>query len=281
MPMQALRSLTHTSLSDVWRLAFQCPRTLARLNAPPSLFSVEAISRLFPEVTPSSAEACRLEFLEDTRLFNELDKHMIETRRRRTFWPEWSEFLYMIVRIRKPRIVFETGVFDGRSSAVILSALSANRQGALVSVDLPATEVIEGSTDSMPDTTLPTNFQPGWAVPDYLRQRYKLVLGDSKRLLPRLFVEYPEIDIFFHDSLHTFEHQYFEYTLSWPHLSSSGLLLSDDIFWSSAFYKFSKQKHKRYVRVGDFGALRKETVMTHAGPEASETDKHPEWPIGR
>ena len=82
-------------------------------------------------------------------------------------------------------------------------------------------------------------------------------LGDSKEWLPRLYEEFPNIDIFFHDSLHTFQHQYFEYSTAWPHLSAGGLLLSDDIFWSRAFHKFTREKGKTYMNVSGFGAIRK------------------------
>jgi len=107
----------------------------------------------------------------------------------------------MAVRFARPRMVLETGVFDGRSSAVILQALHDNDNGTLVSIDLPATDTIDGSTHRMQDTSLPPGCQPGWAIPDYLRGRHRLELGDSKELLPALFEEYADVDIFLHDSL--------------------------------------------------------------------------------
>jgi len=182
---------------------------------------------------------------------------MVEKRHRRIVFRGWYEFLYMAVRFSKAQIVFETGVFDGHTSAVIIQALNDNGDGTLISVDLPAYEVIEGSTNRMAETTLPSKCEPGWIVPDYLKERYRLIVGDSKYLLPKLFEQYTKIDIFLHDSMHTFQHQYFEYTIAWPHLRAGGLLLSDDIFWSPAFHRFCKEKHRRYVHLGGFGAIRK------------------------
>lgn len=259
-----MQKLANVSVAKLWVLVSKPWVIPARLAAPPALSNIDAILALFPDLTPAKAEACRIEFLRNNQFFEELNKNMVEKRHRRMVCVGWNEFLYMAVRFGKPQIVFESGVFDGQSSAVILQALNDNGNGTLVSVDRPAVETIKCSTHRMMESTLPPNCQPGWAIPEYLRKQHRLVLGDSKERLPQLFKEYLKIDIFFHDSLHTFEHQYFEYTVAWPHLSEGGLLLSDDIFWSHAFYRFCKEKSKPYVRVlrslgslGGFGAVRK------------------------
>jgi hypothetical protein len=51
----------------------------------------------------------------------------------------------------------------------------------------------------------------------------------------------------------------FEYEVAWPHLRPTGLLLSDEIFWSAAFYRFCMKQSVRYVNagVGGFGIVRK------------------------
>jgi len=228
-----------------------------RLKAPPSLSSIDAIVVLFPGSTLASAEAYRREFLRSNQFFGELNNNMVEKRDRHVILEGWHEFLYVLVRLAKAQIVFETGVFDGLSSAIILQALNKNSDGMLVSVDLPATKTIKWSTHRMPETTLPPSCQPGWVIPDYLRERHCLVLGDSKELVPDLFKEHGKIDIFLHDSLHTFEYQWFEYSTAWPHLSEGGFLLSDDIFWSPAFHRFCKERNRTYVRIDAFGAAKK------------------------
>jgi predicted O-methyltransferase YrrM len=241
----------------IWRWG-RSPATIpVVLAAPESLSNLDAVCALFSGTDRSQAESFCLEFLRNSKFFEELNRNFVEKRHRRTNCDGWKEFLYMTVRMARPNIMVETGVFDGVSSAVILQAMRDNGCGELISVDLPATETIQGSTNSMPDTTLPPNVSPGWTVPDYLREHYHLILGDSRELLPEIWDQYPKIDIFFHDSLHTFEHMYFEYATAWPHLATGGLLLSDDIFWSTAFHKFCKEKGKVYVNVDGFGAVRK------------------------
>jgi predicted O-methyltransferase YrrM len=235
------------------------------MERPPASSITEALSFLFEDANPETITTLRRELIRNHRFFNEINAKFVEKRNRRLHCEGCREFLYLVIRFRKPNVVLETGVFDGTSSAVILQALCDNGSGTLVSVDLPAAEkAIPLSTDTMRETTLPPHCQPGWIVPDYLRERYRLVLGDSKSMLPQLLEEYSTIDIFLHDSLHSFEHQYWEYTTAWPYLSKGGLLLSDDIFWSPAFHRFCREKRRPYVYLarvgavkGGFGAARK------------------------
>lgn len=253
-----MQKLANVSLAKLWGLISKPWRISVLLTAPSIIPNINAVLSLFPDLALSSVEACRLEFLRNSKFFEELNKKMVEKRHRRIICREWDDFLYMVVRFLKPQVVFETGVFDGKSSAIILQALNDNNDGLLISVDLPAVEAIKSSTNYMLEATLPPGSQPGWVIPDYLKKRHRLVLGDSKILLLQLFKEYAKVDIFFHDSLHTFEHQYFEYTTAWPYLSEGGILLSDDISWSPAFHRFCKKKSKNYKRLrGGFGAVRK------------------------
>jgi predicted O-methyltransferase YrrM len=238
-------------ISNPWRIPLA-------LN-PPNVHvkSVDAATAFLPDLTQQQARALRLEFLRDEAFFAKINEAMIARRERHALFLPWNEFLYILIRVLQPRIMFETGVFDGQSSAVILRALHENKKGTLVSVDLPATSTMYESTHRMPESMLPADCQPGWIIPDYLRDRHQLFLGDSKKLLPELFEKNPEVDIFMHDSMHTFEYMYFEYKLAWPHLTNQGVLLSDDIFNNAAFFKFSKEHRRPDVCLGGFGAVRK------------------------
>jgi predicted O-methyltransferase YrrM len=244
--------LKRASAADVKRWITTMP---AVISAPKTLKTVNGLCTVFPRVSRSEAEALEAEFFSDP-LHDQLEAAMQEKRNCKLTWQEWHPFLYGAVRILKPRRVMETGVFDGRSSVVILSAMERNQLGELVSIDLPAKEEIPGATDRMCQglqTTLPKNCDPGWLVPEYLRERQRLHLGDSRKLLPDLLNQ--PLDIFLHDSLHTYSHQIFEYVSAWPHIIKGGLLLSDDIFWSAAFHRFARSKRVSYANLGDFGAI--------------------------
>ena len=135
-----------------------------------------------------------------------------------------GRFLYLLIRSLKPDIMIETGVSSGESSSYILQAMRDNNKGKLYSIDLPAAIVEKGLT-----TIIPEGESSGWAIPEYLRDRWEINLGSSEELLLPLLKKLEKIDIFFHDSLHTYDHMFFEYTTSWDFIKKNGVLISDDI----------------------------------------------------
>jgi Methyltransferase domain len=253
-----LKRLANVSPAIMWRMLSRPRMIPMMLTAPSAAISTHAAIRaLFPEMSAESITTFVRDLITNDRFFSELNRNLAARRYRRTTCSGWHEFLYLGVRCTRPNIVIETGTFDGESSAAILQAMADNGAGMLISVDLPAVDTIDGSTQCMRETRLPPGLPSAWVVPDYLRDRFSLVLGDSRLLLPGILKKHPRIEIFVHDSLHTFDHQYFEYSTAWPHLADGGLLVSDDIFWSHAFHKFCRAQRRKYVSLEGFGAVRK------------------------
>jgi predicted O-methyltransferase YrrM len=253
------RALAQLSLAGLSRYAAEPWRIPVFFTRPREQRSFTAfILELFEGLEDGDVEARSSELAGNERFHSALDHKHTEVRGDRVPSGPWWELLYLVVRFAKPRLSVETGVFDGVSSAVILQALADNGGGELISIDLPAVETIAGSTHQMGNTTtLPPGQQPGWIIPDFLREQHRLLLGDSKELLPRVFEEHPEIDLFLHDSLHTYQHQLFEYQSAWPRLKEGGLLLSDDIYSSAAFHRFSRAVGRPYLWLERFGAVKK------------------------
>ena len=163
---------------------------------------------------------------------------------------EAKKLLYLAVRALKPELVVETGPFNGAASAFLLQALEDNGAGRLLSFDLP------DAADAL-SVPLPPGREPGWLVPDRLRHRFELVLGDVRSTLrPRLDAERP-VDLFFHDSLHTTRQMLFEYRVAWRRLRPGGVLISDDVSWNRAFWAFTKLHRVAFLHVGEVGVTRK------------------------
>jgi len=143
-------------------------------------------------------------------------------------------FLYFLCRILKPKIVVETGVAYGFSSIYILKALEQNNSGKLYSID--------------------SIFRPwqsekmiGSVIPEKLRNRWNLILGSSNEKLQELFDSLDDVDIFIHDSLHTYKNMMFEFECAKNNIKN-GMIISDDILDNDAFHDFtSREKMKNIV----------------------------------
>ena len=146
--------------------------------------------------------------------------------------------LYAIIRSLKPEVVLETGVASGLSSAYMLLALEENKKGKLYSIDLPFEE---GSESGEWASLLPKGEQSGWLIPQNLRHRWVLKLGRSSEVMPAILEQLKPIDIFLHDSDHSYECMNREYQAAWPCLKYSGLLLSHDIEQNDAFPEFCRE----------------------------------------
>jgi hypothetical protein len=159
--------------------------------------------------------------------------------------------LYLFVRRFRPSHIVETGVEYGFSSAHLLQGLADNGVGDLVSIDLPTTDPKGHLSDGRWDGAHVKAVElTGAAIPDALRSRWELMLGDSRELLPKV-LERHRIDIFLHDSDHAAAAMTLEYRTAWDRLAEGGLLLSDDINLNRAFDEFASEHARTPYRWSD------------------------------
>lgn len=167
---------------------------------------------------------------------------------------------YSIVRLLKPTILVETGGTPGSSSAFMLRAMERNNSGTLVTLDLPNLsdmKEIKTEGEKLWYSVIPKDLPPGWGVPSDLKARHVQVLGDARETLPDVLKQYPQFDIFIHDSDHSYEHMTWEYQMAWPHIKSGGLLCSDDVSIHTAFDDFGREVGLPTICYNSFGAIRK------------------------
>lgn len=256
-PSGVLSAFSRLSLAGIWEILKNPLLVPMRLSRNSRASISEITEFIFPGVEKSLAESYRTKFLLNRDFFSALDDRFVRVRGRRVRLDGWFELLYVLIRLKKPARVLETGIFDGHSSAVILQALKDNSGGELISIDLPAHGAIPFSTSRMEDAVLPSGEKPGWVIPDNLRSRHRLILGDAKEYLSVVLEEVKSIDVFLHDSLHTFGHQWFEYVTAWPYLSRGGLFLSDDVFWNTAYHRFCRSQGIGYMVHCGLGVAKK------------------------
>jgi predicted O-methyltransferase YrrM len=169
--------------------------------------------------------------------------------------PNYGPVLYAAARILRPAVVVETGVGSGVSSTFFLSALEKNGEGRLYSIDLPTPR----------ESLLPAGLQTGWLVPDRLRPRWELTLGDARLHLPPTLHRLGRVDLFYHDSDHSYGHMTWEYTVAYPHIRRGGLLLSDDVTSNDAWDEFTSGLDGPTARINRTGVHHKRGDRTPPG----------------
>jgi len=147
-----------------------------------------------------------------------------------------ARLCYVCCRLVKPGLVLETGVAYGVTSAFILEAMAANDHGALHSVDLP------------PLGPQVSDYV-GVLVADGVRNRWTLHRGVTKRVLPRLLPTLGPIDMFVHDSLHTYKNISMELDLVTPRLTSKSIVIADDVHENVAFEEWVGRQKPTFVGV--------------------------------
>ena len=149
-----------------------------------------------------------------------------------------SMALYLLVRLLHPNVVVETGVANGVSTAIVLNAIERNQCGTLFSIDVRS--------------------DVGGLLTERERRGWNLIV--LKHPLERKFagamVALPPIDLFLHDSNHSYRWQKMEYSNALCRLSCSGILLSDDIDASWAFSDVVKgRKLTKVAKLLDSGKM--------------------------
>lgn len=138
---------------------------------------------------------------------------------------------YALFRELKPDLVVETGTCAGSMSSYIVAALHRNGKGRMISIDLPP------SANKMPTLDGLRDEDVGFLIPEEYRDHWTLVRGDAKALLPGIMME-NDVDVFFHDSLHTRTHMAFELAVARAFMKEGSAILSDDTLTNHSFWKF-------------------------------------------
>ncbi len=233
-------------------LDLKARRKLSRIK----MNEVEFVSRLIPWVETAEVQAYFDEIRDNITLYNHLELAMAAHKAPAKsiiggIDLDEAEIIYALVRLMKPDTIVETGVSGGVTSTFILEALSANGKGRLFSVDLPIAALVDDGLKNW----WPKGKQPGWLIPEALRERWTLVLGKSEERLRPLLTKLGEIDIFLHDSLHTFRNERFEHNSAWPFIRLDGVLLSHDV--SLPYLELCRMMGVSPIRYKKLGGIRK------------------------
>lgn len=148
--------------------------------------------------------------------------------------------MYSVIRERKPNVVIETGMGSGVSTTSILSAMK--KHGRLISID-PGIPYGKGDREV------------GFLIPSNLRSNLEYIQGTSTERLVGVLDSLASLDVFFHDSDHSYQNVMFELNSVWPKIRKNPLILIDNYDWSNAAKDFAKEKNLKLRNIADDLAL--------------------------
>lgn len=148
--------------------------------------------------------------------------HRVITVHDGTITREAGLLLYGLIRERKPSTVLETGVYNGFSTAIILSALNKNKKGELYSTDIK---------DGV-----------GRFVKNMDTHRWHKCIGSPKNILKKTLKKIHRLDMFVHDSDHSYENMTYEFNQAYKKMKGRGIIMSDDVDMNNAFWDFSSTR---------------------------------------
>jgi hypothetical protein len=167
------------------------------------------------------------ELEDDSHLTDHLSKRLSSNPRRRICaqQPHWARRSgwYAIVRATQPNHVVETGTHLGLGSCVIAAALLRNGHGRLTTIDIDP--------------------EAGYLIGEPWASVIDRRVGNSVEMLGTL----PDIDIFLHDSLHTYDYETRELAAVESQLRGDAVVLSDNAHESSALSDWAERSGHHYL----------------------------------
>jgi predicted O-methyltransferase YrrM len=150
--------------------------------------------------------------------------------------------LYGLTRWLRPAVIVESGGYIGMSSAFILKALADEKL----------------TTAKLYSVELSQECEQGALIPDELRSAsdaFVPMRGRLEDFLKRNEIP-SSVDMFLHDSSHSYRHMLWEFRQFWPRLRDGGLLVSHDVQMNAAFPEFVADTYAHDKKTGRRDAQR-------------------------
>jgi hypothetical protein len=139
---------------------------------------------------------------------------------------------YGVVRLKKPRLVIETGVDRGLGSAILCRALMRNSD--------------EGFTGEYLGTEI--NPRAGHLLAEPLTQFGRIAYGDSVETLKTVT---GAIDIFVNDSDHSAEYEALEYEVIAAKLGENSIVLGDNSHVTDKLFQFAVRRGRQFLHFAE------------------------------
>lgn len=138
-----------------------------------------------------------------------------------------ATFLFDYVVKIMPQIIVETGVANGITTQVIQAAIDSS-------------EVEFHSIDTNPNCAKVNSSSKNWTFHHLKGKNLKVAFRNILKSVP-------QVDLWIHDSDHSYIWQKFEYNLALKRLNPGGVLISDDVDFSQAWGELVSSKEIGFI----------------------------------
>lgn len=216
-----------------------------------------SLSRFIYQDNDFRNEPFRLSLYEDSKLDYPVVRHTLGWSTRK----KHLDFLYNYVRELKPKIIFETGTFEGHGTFAMCAAAHANNNGAKVFTFDYDGDPIQDESGSVS--------QDEWLALKEIRannlaliqERYPncgltFTDGDTRQVLPDVALQVGGWDFWYQDSMHYAEGIRQEWDIMAPYANAQSLVIFDDVSRRNGFsrwFKSTQTPRWKFKPCRDFG----------------------------
>ena len=141
-------------------------------------------------------------------------------------------FLYEHIINTKPKIIIETGTFQGQGTYVMANAANNNNNGCeIYTIDYDGDPTLKLEKDKWLDLKRIRNDNLEKIKKDFPNVNVNYIEGDSREILKTLFENntIEKVDLFCQDSMHFIEGIQSEWKLVEPYIQTNSYIIFDDL----------------------------------------------------
>tara|TARA_B110000208_G_scaffold2526_1_gene3311 strand:+ start:385 stop:984 length:600 start_codon:yes stop_codon:yes gene_type:complete len=176
-----------------------------------------------------------------------------------------AEQLYNHILKTKPKIILETGTFEGQATYVMANACNNNNNKCIIyTIDYNGDPTLELNKEKWLNLEKIRNNNLEKIKNDFKNVEVKFIEGDSREVLKTLFSNHNinNVDLFYQDSMHFIEGIQAEWNLVESYINTNSFVIFDDLslkgvqkfrkwfinkYQNKYDYKDIKEGHKQFI----------------------------------
>lgn len=160
------------------------------------------------------------------------------------------DFLYNLILTLKPKIIVETGTFEGHGTYAIAAAAHKNNNGARIFTHDYDGDPVQDESGAVSDETWLALRALREGNIKHIQQTFNqcdvsFIEGDSRKTLPDTLKQFSQWDFWYQDSMHFAEGIQSEWDIMANMAADNGFVIFDDISKKNQFSKDFVKNHRK------------------------------------